>query len=69
MEQTILKIQGMGCEGCVSSVQNALTELNGVISAEVDLDSTTAKINYDIANVSLSECIAAIENAGYTVLK
>ncbi len=65
MEQATLKIQGMGCSGCVNTVQEALTELDGVEKALVDLESATAMVEFDSNKVSISECKQAIQDAGY----
>mgnify|MGYP003677206110 FL=1 len=65
MEQATLKIQGMGCRGCVNTVQEALTELDGVEKALVDLESATAMVEFDSNKVSISECKQAIQDAGY----
>ena len=65
MEQATLKIQGMGCSGCVNTVQEALTELDGVEKALVDLESATAMVEFDSNKFSISECKQAIQDAGY----
>ncbi len=67
MKKIDLKIGGMGCMSCVNKIKNALTELNGVESAEVDLKSSQASINYDDGKIDTAQFIKAVENAGYTV--
>lgn len=60
-----LKIDGMTCNGCVSSVQNALSRLplNG---SKVGIG--TAEIDYDEKMVNQQQIVDAIEDAGFTVL-
>jgi copper chaperone len=60
-----LKVSGMTCEGCAVSVRNALLETPGVTSAEVDLESARAKVQYDRAQVSTGKLIEAINKTGF----
>jgi copper ion binding protein len=67
MEKTVLNISGMGCSGCVNSVESALSSLKGVESASVSLEEETAEVSYDEARISQSDFEKAIEEAGYTM--
>ncbi len=60
-----LKVSGMTCGGCAISVRNALLETPGVTSAEVDLESARAKVQYDGAQVSTGKLIEAINKTGF----
>ncbi|MGI5061935.1 heavy metal translocating P-type ATPase [Treponema denticola] len=62
---TVLKVNGMQCQHCVSHVKEALTKISGV-SAEIDLGAKTATITHP-ENVSVADLKKAIEDAGYTV--
>jgi len=63
MEQMSIKIAGMSCGGCVSSVRNALARLPGVQVLQVEVG--TAVINYD-SQLSTPESIrSAIIKAGF----
>ena len=62
---TVLKVNGMQCQHCVSHVKEALTKISGV-SAEIDLGAKTATITHP-ETVSVSDLKKAIEDAGYTV--
>jgi copper chaperone len=63
MEQMSIKIAGMSCGGCVSSVRNALARLPGVQVLQVEVG--TAAINYD-PQLSTPESIrSAIIKAGF----
>ena len=65
--KTILQIEGMSCAHCVQHVKEALESVEGVNSAEVDLNNKSAEVEHgDI--VSLSILKAAIIEAGYTPL-
>jgi Cu+-exporting ATPase len=67
-ESTMLKIGGMTCAMCVKTIQTALSELDGVLSAEVNLGNETAHVIYNRTLVSTAEMKRAIEEAGYQFL-
>lgn len=58
-------IEGMSCAHCVKHVKDALLEVNGVSSVEVDLGSKTATIEGEVSEVEIKE---AIEDVGYDVV-
>jgi uncharacterized membrane protein YraQ (UPF0718 family)/copper chaperone CopZ len=63
-EQTLeLEIAGMRCNGCVQSVQRALSETPGVTSAEVRLDEGRALIRGN--DFSSQELIKAVSSLGF----
>ncbi len=61
----VLNIAGMGCSGCVSTVEGALQDLNGVHSATVKLDEAIAEVSYDETKVTPEDLETAITEAGY----
>ncbi len=63
--QTItLRIDGMGCDGCVRSVRDALVAVAGVRRAEVDLGGAAASVEA-LAGVDPASLVAAVDEAGY----
>jgi copper chaperone len=60
-----LKVDGMTCSGCAVSVRNALLETPGVVSAEVNLESALAKVQYDAARVSTAKLVEAVNKTGF----
>jgi copper chaperone len=62
--QTVLKIEGMTCGGCVRSVEKALGQVAGVTTTHVDLLQGQAVVEAD-NGVDPSALVAAIEDAGY----
>ncbi|MFQ6092146.1 MAG: cation transporter [bacterium] len=61
-----LSVEGMTCGGCVTRVTNALENLPGVRSAEVSLETESAKVRYDPNKVDIDSMIKAVKDAGYT---
>ena len=63
MVKTVLKIEGMMCEGCVSNVAKALQDTDGVSSAEVNLKKGTATVTHE--GVPDEKLIGAVVDAGF----
>lgn len=67
MESVTIAINGMSCGHCVSAVEKALTAVPGVMVKAVTIGS--AAIEFDPAVASLAAAEAAIDAAGYDVVK
>lgn len=63
-----LKISGMACAACTAAVEAALMNLDGVLSAEVNLGSETATVEYDREMLGLADLEKAVRGAGYDVI-
>jgi len=68
MEKTKLKISGMSCQHCVKTVKDALTALDGVQSAKVNLRKGEAVVRFDELSVNLVNLRDAITQAGFEAL-
>lgn len=62
----ILTVEGMSCQHCVKAVKNALSEIEGVKSVEVDLAAKKVEVEGDNLQDELLK--SAIEDAGYEVV-
>lgn len=60
----LLKVHGMSCEHCVSSIKGALADKN--VNAKVDLANQTVEVEYP-STVTKNEIVAVIEDLGYEV--
>lgn len=58
-------IEGMSCGHCKARVEKALSELDGITSAVVDLEAKTATIEGETSDEVLRE---TIDDAGYDVI-
>lgn len=65
-EKTLLKIEGMSCQHCVSAVEGALRSVSGVKKVEVDLKKGVAKIEHGI-EASVQDMKDAVVEAGFSV--
>jgi len=62
-----LKVTGMSCGGCVSTVTRALKAVEGVADADVSLVTGDAIVQYDETHTAPDQLKSAIEAAGYCV--
>lgn len=62
-----LSVVGMHCAACVSKVEKALRQLDGVSDARVNLATAGAVVDYDPARVQPQAMEAAIKKLGYEV--
>ena len=67
IKRTALKISGMHCAGCVSTIQKFVSEVPGVSNVEVNLATEKATLEFDQSKIKLDSIEKAIEEAGYKV--
>ncbi|SDT91404.1 heavy-metal-associated domain-containing protein [Stappia sp. ES.058] len=59
-----LRIEGMACQGCATSVERAIVAADPAARTEIDLDSGRARIESALPKERL---VAVVEAAGYDV--
>lgn len=47
METKTVKIPAIGCNGCVNTIKNEVSELTGVVSVDGSVDNKTVTIQWD----------------------
>jgi copper chaperone len=60
-----IRVNGMTCNGCVSSVTNAIKRVPGVREVQVSLDAKMARVVYAADETAISQIESAIVDAGY----
>ncbi|WP_239094370.1 cation transporter [Bacillus sp. B15-48] len=55
----------MTCASCVQTIEKATRKLNGVLESNVNLATEKMNIQYDGSEVSVSDILSAVSNAGY----
>ena len=63
-----LKVSGMTCAMCVNTIQNALSNMDGVSSASVNLGTELASVNYNPKKIKLTDLEKAVTDVGYGVV-
>ncbi|HIG98997.1 MAG TPA: copper-translocating P-type ATPase [Thermoplasmata archaeon] len=64
-KKTELKISGMTCSMCSSTIEKSLASLPGVQKAQVNLGNELASVEYDPAQVKLTDLEKAVKDVGY----
>ncbi len=64
MTNTVLKIEGMTCDHCVSTVKAALLRVRDVRTAVVNLAEKTAVVTSG-SPLEMSEVVRVVEEEGY----
>ena len=62
-----ISIEGMSCDHCIKHVTNALSELDGVNSVDVNLSGNYAIIT-TVNEVNDEDIKAVLDDAGYDVV-
>lgn len=66
MREERIKVEGMSCQHCVSSVREALEALEGISGVRVNLE--TGEVDFlRSEGVSVEQVREAVERAGYSV--
>jgi Cu+-exporting ATPase len=66
IKKTTLRISGMHCASCSTTIERALNNTEGVKSANINLTTERATINHNPDIVSIGKLIATVKNKGYS---
>lgn len=67
MKFVILKVSGMSCQHCVSSIHDAVAQIVGVKEVKVDLKAKLVEVEYDQAFTNELLIVECIEDQGFEV--
>ena len=67
MASQTLSVPEISCGHCKSSIEAAVSPLDGVDRVEVQIDERTVQFDYDGSDATLTTIVAAIEDVGYEV--
>ncbi len=67
MAKVEIAVGGMSCGMCQSAVQEALSGVDGVAEAAVDLEGGRATVIFDEGRANLDALRTAVEEAGFDV--
>ena len=68
MDNLTLKLRGMSCASCASSIEQAIQSVPGVIECHVNFGMEQATIQYDSKQTDLETIQSAVDAAGYQAL-
>jgi copper chaperone len=67
MTQITLSVPDISCGHCKSSIEGAVTPLDGVTTAVVAIDDRNVAIEYDGVEATMDAIVKAIDEQGYEV--
>jgi copper ion binding protein len=67
MSNLTLNVPDISCGHCKSSIEGAVSELDGVDKVEVTIDARTVDVAFDDSTVNQAAIVDAIEGVGYEV--
>ncbi|MEG3859719.1 heavy metal translocating P-type ATPase [Microcoleus sp. herbarium12] len=68
MDNLTLKLRGMSCAACASSIEQAIQSVPGVSECHVNFGMEQATIQYDSKQTNLATIQSAVDAAGYEAL-
>lgn len=69
LNELTLSIGGMSCASCVNTIEEVVGELDGVLSATVNLVTEKLTVRYDPQRVRVAQIKKAVVDAGYEVIE
>lgn len=67
-EKVTLAVGGMTCPACVSHIENAISDVDGVLDVGVNLASERASVEYVPGIAAVFDMRHAVEDAGYSLI-
>lgn len=67
MKQEVLSVPEVHCGHCVSSIEGAVSALEGVKEVKVNLDARDVTVSFEEAEVTMDTIVATIQEQGYEV--
>ncbi len=68
METQNLRLKGMSCASCASSIERAIQEVSGVTECNVNFALSQATVTYNPQKTNLTRIQAAVTEAGYAAV-
>ncbi|MGL6342496.1 MAG: heavy metal translocating P-type ATPase, partial [Waterburya sp.] len=65
LEKVTLKLRGMSCAACASSIESAIRAVPGVVECNVNFGAEQAALQYNSRQTSIEEIQRAVAEAGY----
>ncbi len=67
LRQTSFALTGIVCAKCAVTIDRALAQLEGIVTAQVNFATERATVVYDPARVSLATIVRAVQSEGFDV--
>jgi len=68
IKKTAIKIGGMHCAGCITAIQNYMSDIEGIKKCEVNLAAEKAVLEFDSSLIDLEKIENALNAIGYSAV-
>lgn len=65
IKKEVYSIEGMTCSGCERAINRAISNLDGVQSAKVDLQHSSVSVEFDPGKINIDAIKSAVNKIGY----
>lgn len=65
----VLKVEGLDCPSCATTVEKALKKLKGIQSIEANFFAEKLTVTYDDSRVTLDDIADKLKKVGHPVVK
>lgn len=66
--RSTLNVPDISCDHCKTSIEGAVSEVDGVEQVEVAIQERAVDVTFDGREITFNRIVAAIEGQGYEVL-
>jgi len=66
-KEASIALPTMMCGMCETNIKNAVSDIDGVMKLEVDLEKKSGQVVFDVKKISLAQIETKIAGAGYKV--
>jgi Cu+-exporting ATPase len=67
MRSITIPISGMTCASCVTTIEGAFNNMDGVEGVTVNLAGSKASVTYDPGRVTVSQLVRTVTDLGYEI--
>ncbi len=67
MNQISLQVPEVHCDHCKTSIEGALSQLDGIAAVDVVIADATVNVEFDESSVAVDKIKSTIEEQGYAV--
>ena len=66
--KSLVRIYNLTTHNDINNIRNVVSNYEGILACEINLNKKEVSIVYDSLSVSIDEIITSIENTGYMVI-
>lgn len=60
-----IQVENIKCNGCATSIKNALSKFDGVNAVDIEIETGTIKLDIEDVNTDRKQILAKLQSMGY----